>query len=262
LGSAKQKGKERPKKNKRRKKKKNHSNKMDPSLSLWDLLAEVWNERMVASSAPLRLVVCYAVLLSVERLLYGYWFHFPHHFKVACTKGVFGSSIQHEPVAWRNAMTLGGYVKIFQFGVAIYDLGFVCQYPLWNNIHNTADSVFFSASRIQHISLGLILIVLGQGLNIAVFRALGAKGVYYGSQFGYNDVPWVQGFPYNLGISDPQYWGVIWTIWGIYILVGASSWLFPVLETFWYVLSMQLLEHSRGHSLAKALFPSLVVVKE
>ena len=60
------------------------------------------------------------------------------------------------------------------------------------------------------------MVGLGQLLNSSTFRAIGAKGVYYGSQLGY-DVsepcgllkresarPWATGFPYNIGISDPQ----------------------------------------------------------
>jgi hypothetical protein len=40
---------------------------------------------------------------------------------------------------------------------------------------------------------------------------LGTVGTYYGNRFG--DPPaWATGFPYNLGISDPQYWGSILTV--------------------------------------------------
>jgi len=53
-------------------------------------------------------------------------------------------------------------------------------------------------------------------------------------------------FPYNTRISDPQYWGVVIFIWGLYIATGASSFLIPVIETIWYVSSMKLLENPRG----------------
>lgn len=102
--------------------------------------------------------------------------------------------------------------------------------------------------------LGIILIVIGQGLNVAVFNALGGIGVYYGYEFGYS-VKMVTCFPYNVSwISDPQYIGVILTIWGIYLVAGASSFSVPLLETFWYAMSMKVLEHSRGRKLVRSIY--------
>ncbi|CAL1146633.1 unnamed protein product [Cladocopium goreaui] len=97
-------------------------------------------------------------------------------------------------------------------------------------------------------SPGLALVGLGQLLNTATFKTIGAKGVYYGSQLGY-EVPWASAFPYNIGISDPQYWGVICSVWGFYLCLAPYAdlskehFLIPWLETFWYVTSMKLLEH-------------------
>jgi hypothetical protein len=56
------------------------------------------------------------------------------------------------------------------------------------------------------LAFGLLLFTMGQVLNYFVFEALGAKGVYYGYEFGYKTAR-VSSFPYNLNISDPQYWG-------------------------------------------------------
>eukprot|EP00439_Symbiodinium_sp_Y106_P053688 s3511_g7.t1 len=88
---------------------------------------------------------------------------------------------------------------------------------------------------------GLALVGVGQLLNSATFKTIGAKGVYYGSQLGY-DVPWATSFPYNIGISDPQYWGVICSVWGFYLCVAPSGdllnqhFVVPWLETFWYIM--------------------------
>ena len=57
----------------------------------------------------------------------------------------------------------------------------------------------------------MLLLAVGQALNSGVYNSLGVVGTYYGVRFGYS-VPWVTGFPYNLGISDPQYWGAILTV--------------------------------------------------
>lgn len=54
-------------------------------------------------------------------------------------------------------------------------------------------------------------------------------------------------FPYNTNwISDPQYWGVVICVWGAYIGLGSTNYTVPVLETFWYMMSMHIFEHPRG----------------
>lgn len=59
--------------------------------------------------------------------------------------------------------------------------------------------------------LDVVLGGMGQALNSGVYASLGTVGTYYGNRFG--DPPaWATGFPYNLGISDPQYWGSILTV--------------------------------------------------
>ena len=59
--------------------------------------------------------------------------------------------------------------------------------------------------------LDVVIGGMGQALNSGVYASLGTVGTYYGNRFG--DPPaWATGFPYNLGISDPQYWGSILTV--------------------------------------------------
>jgi hypothetical protein len=193
------------------------------------------------------------LLLGIERFLYGYVYHFPGHFKRCCKEGVLGSKIQNEPVYWKNFMQLGMYVKVFQYSVVLYDLFIRCTMNNPIVMFLEADrGVSFAEATAEapwsQFLLGLSLVCLGQFLNVAVFQALGAVGVYYGCELGYK-VNWCMSFPYNIPICDPQYWGVIICIWGIYIAVGASSLLVPVLETFWYGMSMKLIEHSNGKKL-------------
>jgi hypothetical protein len=188
-------------------------------------------------------------LLGIERTLYGYIYHFPLHFKGSCKTGKFGSSIQHIPEYWKCMMTLGAYIKVFQFSVILYDLT-MHQGSLVTSVLQ-GDSNVMDVLSYPRVLLGLLLIGAGQVLNIAVFRALGAIGVYYGHELGY-EVPFVQCFPYNTGISDPQYWGVVLCIWGLYVLFGipgATSWIVPIQELFWYGMSMKLIEHNNGKRL-------------
>lgn len=234
-------------------------------------------------------------LLGIERLLYGYIYHFPLHFKKSCKTGKFGAGIQLQiPQGyWKCMMTMGAYIKVFQFSVILYDLSirnqgsFVVSILQGSNGSDGSDgnnnmmkSMMESImNSYPQVALGLFLIGMGQVLNLSVFRALGGIGVYYGHELGY-EVPFVHCFPYNTGISDPQYWGVVLCVWGIYVLccgipiiptststiiassstTGASAisimttmmtscWIVPLQELFWYVMSMKLIEHNNGKRL-------------
>lgn len=191
-------------------------------------------------------------LLSIERILYGFWYIYPKSFEKHVRKGTFGGRLQAEPLLWKVAMTLGMYIKVFQFSVVIFDLLMRCDLGL---------NPFASQEAMIRVIGGVVLLIMGQGLNYATFKALKPVGVYYGYEFGY-DVPMVTGFPYNIGISDPQYWGVILCIWGIYLVLGASSHVVPVLETFWYFMSMKVLENPRGRKLARSVLGEDDIKKE
>merc|ERR1719440_907360 len=59
----------------------------------------------------------------------------------------------------------------------------------------------------------LLCVVLGQGLNVYMYKAIGNDGVYYGFKLG-REVPWAYGFPFNVGLRHPQYVGVVLTLFG------------------------------------------------
>mmetsp|Transcript_26956 Transcript_26956/g.46806 ORF Transcript_26956/g.46806 Transcript_26956/m.46806 type:complete len:203 (+) Transcript_26956:70-678(+) len=174
--------------------------------------------------------------LSIERFLYGWIYHFPDSFKAACGKSPLSDVLQWaEGKYWDVAKRLGVYIKVFQFGIIGWDV------LIRHGLRLSSQPVL--------IVVGLVLVAIGQVLNAAVFNAIGAIGVYYGGQLGY-EVPWCTCFPYNTGISDPQYWGVILFIWGVYIVMAPTAnildsyYFIPWVETFWYVTSMKLLESS------------------
>mmetsp|Transcript_9624 Transcript_9624/g.21129 ORF Transcript_9624/g.21129 Transcript_9624/m.21129 type:complete len:202 (-) Transcript_9624:758-1363(-) len=181
-------------------------------------------------------------LLGIERIVYGYIFHFTESFKKLCD-GPLKAVLDHdEGLYWMVAKHIGVVIKVFQFGVIGYDL---------------LISRSFGLAPAYLLLPGLGLIGAGQVLNAATFNALGAIGVYYGYQLGYK-VPMVSCFPYNMGIGDPQYWGVVLCVWGMYLgLCGAGAegqvlrhFVVPVLETFWYVMSMKVLEHEKNGAAA------------
>ena len=65
--------------------------------------------------------------------------------------------------------------------------------------------------------LDLLLLFIGQALNMGVWSSLGVDGTYYGVRFGHK-IPWVTSFPYNIGLPDPQYWGSILSLFGLFNL--------------------------------------------
>lgn len=67
-----------------------------------------------------------------------------------------------------------------------------------------------------------LLMGAGQLLNSAVYKTLGHDGVYYGVKFG-KTIPWVEGFPFNMGIKSPQYTGCILSICGMVIFVSTPD---------------------------------------
>lgn len=175
-------------------------------------------------------------LLGIERFLYGYIYNFPRSFKRLCQGPLRFLLDYDEGLYWEVAKHLGVVIKVFQFGVIGYDLF------LRRSISVAGPLLLIP---------GLALVAVGQLLNTAVFNAIGAIGVYYGSQLGY-DVPWCDGFPYNAGFSDPQYWGVVLCVGGVYLALSPSANVFSDhftvawLELFWYVASMKLLEHGKN----------------
>ena len=68
--------------------------------------------------------------------------------------------------------------------------------------------------------------VVGQGLNTAIYRAIGKPGVYYGYRLGMS-VPWVTGFPFSV-FPHPQYIGVcicclgvcLWSATPVHVAAG------------------------------------------
>lgn len=176
-------------------------------------------------------------LLGVERFLYGWIYQYPESFKRACHGPLARLLKEDDGVYWQVAKHLGIMIKVFQYGVIGYDF-FV------------RGSLGYAGYTVLLV-VGLLLVSLGQVLNAATYNAIGAMGVYYGIQLGYS-VPWCSQFPYNLGIGDPQYWGVVMFIWGMYLATSCTMNIFderfvvPWLETFWYVVSMKLLEDSAG----------------
>jgi hypothetical protein len=69
-------------------------------------------------------------------------------------------------------------------------------------------------------ALAAVLLVVGQVLNVYVYKTLGYDGVYYGHRYG-KKVPWVEGFPF--WINSPQYLGMTLTVLAVCLVTTVWS---------------------------------------
>jgi len=100
--------------------------------------------------------------------------------------------------------------KIFQFGGLF----------LW--YYFSAPWFKFAEITLYQWITGFQLIVFGQILNNAIYRAIGKAGVYYGVRLG-QPVPYCTGFPFNVFTAHPQYFGSVSTAIGAGILVTTPA---------------------------------------
>ena len=101
----------------------------------------------------------------------------------------------------------------------------------------------------------IALVAAGQALNYGVYQSLGVVGTYYGVRFGYN-IPWVTGFPYNLGISDPQYWGAILTVIGSLDLLRLKNntfFVWVLLLSYIYMMAVEYGERTPAYASGKQI---------
>ena len=73
---------------------------------------------------------------------------------------------------------------------------------------------------VQRLVLGLVLLAVGQLLNMSVFWVLGENGTFYGARWGHK-IPWVNGWPFVWWMQDPQYVGVGMSLVGVTLLATA-----------------------------------------
>jgi len=78
----------------------------------------------------------------------------------------------------------------------------------------------------MQVLAAVALVLIGQSFNVAIYRAIGKNGVYYGNRFGAQLGPWCTGFPFNMPNPigrHPQYFGVLCTIWGLVLVCNQSQ---------------------------------------
>lgn len=80
-----------------------------------------------------------------------------------------------------------------------------------------SGSEIYSNRYLLYRATGIWCYFVGQSLVLAVYKSLGTLGVYYSSLWPdrYERIPWVYGFPYNIGIQHPMYVGTIVEVFGL-----------------------------------------------
>lgn len=174
---------------------------------------------LVVPSVDLATFIVAAALLSVERLTYVAVWRWPDRFQHVCR-----SRWLHDVGSPVDALTLLFVVfKLIQLAVFVG----------WCLVH---EGRLIPGERSAGVLLASAsLLIVGQSLNLSVFRTLGRVGVFYGSRFGHY-VPWRMTFPFSW-LDHPQYVGALLTIWGFFVLTRfpAPDWTaLPLLETVYY----------------------------
>lgn len=103
------------------------------------------------------------------------------------------------------------------------------QFAAWLSYYLSLGPVSWKQIPLPALALGPVLILAGQTLNAAIYKAIGKVGVYYGTRLG-KTVPWVTGFPFNV-VSHPQYVGTVLCIWGITLLAYQDLHQLPIVGT-------------------------------
>jgi hypothetical protein len=81
----------------------------------------------------------------------------------------------------------------------------------------------------------VLLLGVGQALNVGIYKAIGTAGVYYGKRLG-QSVSWCHGFPFD-SVSHPQYVGSVMSVWALAALLHGH--VYPdvyILAIYWTAL--------------------------
>lgn len=163
-----------------------------------------------------------AVLLSVERLAYVGIARRPDVWLALCRRPVLARL--GEPVTLVRRLFVG--FKILQFLVFA---GWCVAF---------ADGVLpLPGSGPLALLGGAALLIVGQVLNVSVFRRLGGTAVFFGGELGHG-VRQVSGFPFSL-MPHPQYVGAVLSIWGFFLIMRFPHpdwYALPLLETLFYAV--------------------------
>jgi len=161
--------------------------------------------------------------LFIERICYTWVHTFSGSFQTFCDTPI-GKMMGSKPLD--TVLTIFWINKVIQLGTFVgwyfYVIGFNSPFQ--------SGFAWSAVTRLQWVLLAQGM-VAGQGLNIAIYRAIGKRGVYYGHRLGL-PAPWVTGFPFSV-MPHPQYCGVCFTVIGVNLFVATQT----HIESGWFNLT-------------------------
>lgn len=158
-------------------------------------------------------ILLVTLALSIERIIYTIVWLFPTHFVYFTSTHV---NIHPEASKLMGKTPLDVILFLFYFS-KVFQYGSIFGWFFW-----TAPAPALETISSLRLLTGMQLVLVGQLLNVSIYRAIGKAGVYYGYKIGV-PVPWCTGFPFNVFTMHPQYAGCIMTIIGGGILIFTSQ---------------------------------------
>ncbi|KAJ8599221.1 hypothetical protein CTAYLR_006399 [Chrysophaeum taylorii] len=168
------------------------------------------------------LFVLASCCLAVERVCYTVVWCCPGRFAAFC------EAVRSTPLGGKTPVDV--VVKFFTINKIFQYGGFAIFY------HQFPRPTLFPFALV----VGMQLVLIGQILNVGIYRAIGKAGVYYGCKFDQH-AEWCTGFPFNVVTAHPQYLGSVLTTFGACLLLANDS----VVERGWFGLAaMQALQYA------------------
>jgi methylene-fatty-acyl-phospholipid synthase len=168
------------------------------------------------------IVLISAILLSIERISYFLIWRYPDAFCSLCSR--------------TEIAAFGEPIDVLQRLFYIFKTIQLSVFLGWCIVF--ADGGLpLPGGGLLATTVGGILILVGQTLNLSVFYRLGKPGVFYGNKLGY-DIPWCEGFPFSI-CRHPQYLGTLISIWGFFLIMRFpnNDWvMLPAIQTLYYAL--------------------------
>uniref|UniRef100_A0A7S0Q3H6 phosphatidyl-N-methylethanolamine N-methyltransferase n=1 Tax=Coccolithus braarudii TaxID=221442 RepID=A0A7S0Q3H6_9EUKA len=161
-----------------------------------------------------------ALLISSSHVLYALVWYSPKSFMSLCAA-----------LAPRSTA-----VSVFSALVAVAKVTQQVGLIGWASTHGNVLEMVISMGAVRWVT-ALLLMGVGQSLNLSIYRAIGKDGVYYGFKLG-RPVPWSTAFPFNAGFRHPQYVGGMLSQLGVFALLATPSSLHAGLLALmaWWVL--------------------------
>jgi len=170
-------------------------------------------------------LVLSSLLLGIERV--GYWWVWNHPNRFAAAVRRWAQLSSGDPVFALRRMFFG--FKAIQITVLVG----------WCMLFGGSLLPLPTAPTTALVG-GVVLLLLGQVLNLSVMWRLGNEGVFYGNRFG-RPIEWQTGFPFSL-LPHPQYLGALLSVWGFMLIMRYPNpdWIaLPLISTAWYAWGTQ-----------------------